>query len=248
MGMMLPFRALAGLFAALILAGSPASASAQSKPALLLELFTSQGCYSCPPAEELLAHRYLNRPDVLAIELHVDYWDDLVYRGSSWADPYSSPLFTQRQYGYATAFRGPFTPQAVVQGAYSSNGANADRIDFALSEVGGIDLTAGWEIELAQAADGSWDAHVRSAGGEADVAVVQFLRQATTEVTRGENKGKTLVNHNIVTSLVSHGQPEAGDSFKLGVSDELQGCALIVQRPDQGVVLGAWRCPGGPVS
>lgn len=217
---------------------------AETKPAIVLELFTSQGCYSCPPAEELLAEAYLDVPDLLALELHVDYWDDLVYRGSNWADPFSSPIFSLRQRVYAEIIgRGPFTPQAIVQGAYSSNGAAKDRIDFAIDSVRGIDLTSGWQIDLVASASG-WQAEVVSVEGEADAIAVVYQKEAVTEIGGGENKGKTLANHNVVTQWVNVGAVSRGQVIALGEVEPGFGCALILQRPDQGVVLGAWRCPG----
>lgn len=215
---------------------------ALARPAVLLELFTSQGCYSCPPAEKLLAERYLDEPDLLALEFHVDYWDDLVYFGSSWADPFSSPDYTQRQVDYAESIgRNPFTPQLIVQGSYSASGTDRDRIDYAVEEVRKLNLTAGWDIELHHSEQG-WEAQVNSSKGAAEAIVVTYLRQASTAVPSGENEGKTLLNHNIVRSWNNAGAISTGSLISLGEPPADSGCALIVQRPDQGVVLGAWSC------
>ena len=218
-------------------------AMAQQGPSVLLELFTSQGCYSCPPAEKLLGEKFVGRNDVLALEMHVDYWDDLVYWGSSWKDPYSSPQFTKRQGTYATTTaRSPFTPQAIIQGAYSASGTNGNALESAISEVKGLDLARGWKISF-ENDGGLWSAVIDEAEGNAVAYSVIFAAKAETVVTAGENKGKTLVNHNVVTNFVSHGTAQQGDKIKIGEAGQGNSCALIVQRPPQGVVIGAWSCP-----
>src|SRR6516162_9524555 len=103
----------------------PALAAAEPRPPVLVELFTSEGCSSCPPADAALAalarDPAFRTAEVIALELHVDYWNHL-----GWADPFSSAAFTTRQQGYAEAFgqRGTSTPQLVVDGAAELVGSN----------------------------------------------------------------------------------------------------------------------------
>ena len=106
-------------------------------PVALVELFTSQGCYSCPPADKVLAEEFAVRDDVAALELHVDYWDDLVYGGSVWADPYSDRDYTRRQTDYNIKIRDTrtvYTPQAVIHGHKQAAGTQSSRIAAAVEE------------------------------------------------------------------------------------------------------------------
>ena len=213
-------------------------------PMVLLELFTSQGCYSCPPAERLLQERYKDRSDVLALEFHVDYWDKLVYRGSAWPDPFSSPKFTERQFNYtATTTRNPFTPQIIIQGSYGTSGTNYNNIDNAINEVKELNLDKGWDIKFNNT-EGKWIATITSkpATDEAEAFVIVYQHHAETRVTAGENVGKLLENNNIVTSFVPQGLVSEGSKFDIGTVAEGESCAVIIQRPPQRVVVGAWSC------
>ena len=212
-------------------------------PKVLVELFTSQSCYSCPDAEKLLAEEYVNNPEVLALELHVDYWNDLVYWGSSWVDPYSSPAYTQRQINYTrTIKRRPFTPQAIIQGAYSATGTNQRKIDFAISEVTKLDLAKDFEVRF-EPNDNGWQATILTNSTDVEIIAVTYLKHAVTEIKGGENKDETLENHNIVTSWTNHGLAKNNLVVDLIKDSDAYDCALIVQQPKQGVVLGAWSCP-----
>ena len=216
---------------------------------VLLELYTSQSCYSCPPAERLLAAEYLDRAGVLALEFHVDYWDDLVYGSAGqWKDPYSDPSYTERQRNYAAKFKkySVFTPQMVVQGFVGYSGTDRQRIDSAIERAQEVDLAAGWKVSFAHGSAG-WEVDLSPASEEdAEVFYVHFVEKASTSILRGENKGKTLLNHNIVV-FVSQPQSVAGRPLlRLGQPAQGQDCAVIVQRPNTGVVLGAWRCPPTP--
>ncbi len=216
---------------------------AAAEPKVLLELFTSQGCYSCPPAEDLLAERYLGRDDVLALELHVDYWDDLVYWGSSWEDPWSSPAYSRRQRAYA--FRsGVFTPQMVVQGASSASGTSRRRIDAAIADAQAVPVAA--TVSMRPRAGGGWTAEARGgldAAGPVEALRVVYLKETETAIAGGENKGKILRNHNVVTVLERAGALAGVLSLELPPPPPGHGCAVILQRAGQGPVLGAWTCP-----
>ena len=214
---------------------------------LLLELFTSQGCYSCPPAERLFAQKYADRPGLLALEMHVDYWDDLVYgHAGSWQDPFSDPVFTRRQRLYASSLgQNVYTPQAVVQGASGMNGSAGSLIDSRLEQLAAGDFTFGWEVEFAAPipAGPGWQVRIAAGQGAAEAYLVVFRNRAVTKVGAGENKGKELVNRNIVVEFEALGQIGAESTFAVGAPPPEHGCALILQRPGQGAALGAWRCP-----
>jgi hypothetical protein len=194
----------------------------------VVELFTSQGCYSCPPAEAFLAE-LAGEDGMLALEFHVDYWDDLVYGAAGrWKDPFSSPAHTRRQQVYNQQIRGRpnvYTPQMVIDGRYEAVGSRRGAVDGAA--VASVDVGAG-------------------SGGSAGVWLVRFLRERRTEVRAGENKGKSLVSRHIVTEMRRIGGWDGG-AAALSVSGFVladgEGCAVLVQRDSQGPVLGAASCP-----
>lgn len=122
--------ALAAAPAAAFTLTVPPPANADSAPPVSVELFTSQGCYSCPPAEADLG-KLAKRSDVVALEWHVDYWDDLVYGGAGkWKDPFSSPEVTARQRDYNDSIRGQrrvYMPQMIVAGVREAVGSDRSR-------------------------------------------------------------------------------------------------------------------------
>lgn len=227
---------------------------ALAEPApVVLELFTSQGCSSCPPADRTLTR--LGKDAALAgrvvpLAYHVDYWN---YIG--WRDPFSSPAWTERQYAYARAFKadGVYTPQLVVNGRTHLNGAEEARIRTLVAEMSrapaarvALDVTRG---------DGTVAAVVRSEVGTAieaaklETVVVLFENGITTPVRRGENSGRTLENDYIVRAVERAGavEPKKGASvrgsatFRLDPSwraDRL-GVAAFVQDPSTMRIHGA---------
>src|SRR2546430_9680821 len=118
---------ICALLLSLCLALAIAPLHAGERP-IVVELFTSEGCSSCPPADALLAE-LAGRPDVLALSFHVDYWDRL-----GWKDPFSSPDATRRQHGYAEPFgiSTGYTPQMVVDGRWQAVGSDRSEVEQAL--------------------------------------------------------------------------------------------------------------------
>lgn len=177
----------------------PAAAGEAEKPLGVVELFTSQGCNSCPPADELFSE-LARRSDLVALAYHVDYWDYL-----GWRDTLSSPENTARQYDYMRAFqiRSVYTPQAVVNGATHVNGANRPAVMRAL------DSTPPPSVAIAVArADDSIVVEAGSSSvaiGEAHLLLVYFDPPQEVEIVRGENKGRTLTYWNAVTGLQTVG-------------------------------------------
>lgn len=175
-------------------AGStPTSTGRTGRPEVVVELFSSEGCSSCPPADEVL--RELSRePGVLALEMHVDYWNDL-----GWADPFSSRTFTDRQRAYAThlAKSGIYTPQAVVDGRDELVGSDARKLRALVAEAKQRPHTA-----LVLTREGEHltvETPARSDGARLFLATRES--GLSTRVPRGENAGKTLVHGPIARAL-----------------------------------------------
>ena len=189
----------------------------------MFELFTSEGCSSCPPADAVAAKLVgLDRDDLIVLAYHVDYWDRL-----GWADRFGSPQWTARQRTYARQLEsGVYTPQAVVGGteqAVGSSGRDLTAIlkrQLATSRPAAIDLAAAdgqmVTVTLPERIDGRGTLHV---------ALVQ--RAAASEVERGENAGRRLRHVNLVRALVS--QPIADGTVATR--------EVAIPRPDDGALL-----------
>lgn len=211
---------------------SPASAE---EPLAVVELFTSQGCSSCPPADAFLGELSV-RHDVLALAYHVDYWD---YIG--WKDIYANPAYTQRQRAYARRFDLSYiyTPQMVVNGHFETSG-NKRR---ALLQVIEQEIRAVSEITLSVRGG-----QIVLDGPQQDQAValyqVTYLKEEKTKIRRGENRGKTLSEYNIVTELAELSEWRGG-SLVLDLPENLSpkeyGKALFLQRKGDFKILGALK-------
>jgi hypothetical protein len=180
-------------------ADEPPHAAARDGIAVV-ELFTSEGCSSCPPADALLG-RLASRPGVIALSFHVDYWDDL-----GWPDRFASSGNTARQHAYALSLgaRGLYTPQLVVGGVDAFVGSDADHADAsigkALASAPRVRLTLRVHTAPAEARV-DYQAEGAPPGALIDVAVVE--RSVTSEVHAGENAGRTLRHANVVRSFAS---------------------------------------------
>ncbi|WP_235829848.1 DUF1223 domain-containing protein [Frigidibacter oleivorans] len=205
---------------------------------VVVELYTSQGCSACPPADALLAE-FAGREDVIALALHVDYWD---YIG--WADRFASPDFTRRQKAYARSAgeKAIYTPQMVVAGEARIVGHRPVQL------VGQIDdraaRTSHVRLDLSRAANG---VAIRLEArpplpGPALVQLVRYRPQETVTIERGENAGRQITYSNIVTDW----RPVAewdGRSV-LDLTAEVAGTeplVVIVQEPGPGRILAAER-------
>ena len=241
----LPAALLAAAVAALaLLWGGPARAEGPA----VVELFTSQSCYSCPPAEALLGE-LVERDDLIALELHVDYWDDLVYGSAGrWKDLFSSPAFTARQQRYAARIRnsGVYTPQIVVDGVVQTVGSKRGRVLRLVERSASIVKPV--LVSVRPAPEGGLTVALEPREGRPSAAVLlaRYDLRRVTPVEAGENKGKTLANHHVVRELVEVGH-WTGDPVEIPLPDVRlgpnQGCAVIVQAHDQGAILGAAACP-----
>src|ERR1700756_2525290 len=183
------------LFALAFLALGIAPLQAGKRPPLV-ELFTSEGCSSCPPADALLAE-LAGRPDVLALSFHVDYWDRL-----GWKDPFSSPAATERQQRYAELLRlaTVYTPQMVVDGKWQAGGSDHAEVQRALDAARHTVA----EVPVALAVDGGLAKIKLGAAGDAvsgTVLLIGFDRRHVSAVQRGENSGRTLAHVNVVRGI-----------------------------------------------
>lgn len=183
--------------AALVFASA---ASAMDRPRGVVELFTSQGCSSCPPADRIIGD-LARDPSLVVLSLPVDYWD---YIG--WKDTLASPQCTARQKGYAAA-RGDsqvYTPQAVIDGLTHVVGADRDALlrniaaDRSATGALTVDVTA-------KVADGKATVDVGAGAGRATVWLMEVEPAATVAVGRGENAGRTLTYTNVVRRMTPLG-------------------------------------------
>lgn len=239
-------KAFWGGVVALALLGGQAFAehAPQSASPVLAELFTSQGCSSCPPAEALFTQLAAD-PGLVTIEWHVDYWDKLVHGGSRWKDPYSSAVFTTRQRAYNRALRGTagaYTPQAVIHGTSEVVGNRSSAVR------GAIARAAPGDAQLSvKRSDAGYDIKV-SGEGAGSVLVVRLLPQHVTAVEGGENKGRTLKGRNIALGATTVGRWRGGEGlFRAGAPNAGETCAVIVHAGTSdapGPVLAAAYCDG----
>lgn len=231
---------LAGLLA---IAGPGGAAWAGSPSPVVVELFTSQGCSSCPPADAILAD-LAEREGVIALALHVDYWDHL-----GWRDSFASPMHAKRQRAYAKAFgeRTVFTPQIIVNGRHGVIGSRRDEVEAAV----GAAASATMPVDLGIAAEAGGLtvtlAATRTPMPAARVLFVVYAHPQTVAITRGENSGQAVTYHNVVTGLMRlgewHGEARRWD---LPIPQEARGVAILVQAEETMEILGAAGREFGP--
>jgi hypothetical protein len=254
-------RAFLVLATILVPAISPVAGTVSADPGdgkTVVELFTSQSCYSCPPAEAYLGE-LAERGDVIALEYHVDYWDNLVYGvAGRWKDVFSSPANTERQRRYNRNIRrsdGVYTPQMVIDGRAEAAGTRRDAVETTIRRVADDDRPR-LEVAVTREPDGGLSVAVEgpatgpateiASTGPAALWLVRFERARVTRVKAGENKDKTLTNHHVVTGLTRIG-PWSGKATAIRLADIAlspdEGCAVLVQDDHQGPILGAAPCP-----
>jgi hypothetical protein len=253
---MRPLQLFVAVLAAVVLSSietTPISAQGatqkiETQPKAVLELYTSQGCSSCPAADALLK-TYIARSDVIALSLPVDYWDYL-----GWKDTLANARFTERQRAYAK-MRGDgriYTPQIVVNGIAHVNGAHAGEIDSAIiktdrklaGERVPVRLSVGdgkLTIETGAVAEGD-----KPRDGTIWLAVIQ--REARVAVRAGENRGSTLTYYNVVRDLKPigtwNGRPTVIKvEHKAVMRPETDSCAVLLQASQTGPIIGAALLP-----
>ena len=239
----MPFRSISLVLLASLVSAGVAFGGEVRAPKGVVELFTSQGCSSCPPADGTLRDLVV-QGDVVALSYHVDYWNYL-----GWTDTLSSRENTERQYGYAKTLgrSGVYTPQAIINGREHVKGTDLALIN---DKVKGLnDSGNGLNVPVAAAMRGDEiEIEIGEGKGQADVVVAYFTKRQQVDVTKGENSGKTMEYWHSVYDVQSVGTWN-GQSMKLNLPGKLMGkskkdgCAILLQTSGAGgepaAILGA---------
>jgi hypothetical protein len=216
----------------------PVAGIAAERP-IVVELYTSQGCSSCPPANAYLNELSRDRRDVLPLAFHVTYWDRL-----GWKDPYSLQAATDRQDRYGHRFGdGSYTPEIVVDGAAGLVGSHRHDVGSAIEKAKQESRTAA-PVSVTKDGGDRVSIQVGPGAGAAKVLLIGFDHDHTTAIGRGENSGRTLQEANIVRSIRSVGQ-WSGTPLQINERfPEGQDVAVVLEAPD-GQIIGASRLSDG---
>lgn len=230
------------LLAALLLCTVTTTVTVAQTSKNVVELFTSQGCSSCPPADALL-QKYIDRPDIVALSFNVDYWDYL-----GWKDTLGRAAFSKRQRSYASA-RGDgkvYTPQIVANGIMHAVGSDRPRIDHALNK--SIEHLSGRRLPLAlETSQASYTIKV-GAGTQpskpATIYIAAVSPSITVKIKGGENHGRRITYHNVVRNMIPVGMWSGKETtIRLRRQDVLSAggkrCVVLVQSADHGPILAA---------
>lgn len=206
------------------------SATAVARP-VVVELFTSEGCSSCPPADRFLTE-LARRPDVLPLAFHVTYWNAL-----GWRDPFSFEGATARQASYAAQLGGgSYTPEMVVDGRRGLVGSDRGEAAAAITASRGGEAVP---VRLARSGD-RLSVTVGAGAGRGRVLLIGFDPRHETAIGRGENAGHTLIETNVVRSITVIGAYEGAAVALDAAIGAGSDAAVLVQRAD-GRILGAAR-------
>ena len=232
------------LFPALWLLGGlfSGAVAGEAKRLEVLELFTSQGCSSCPPADLLLG-QFAKRDNVLALSFPVNYWDHL-----GWRDTLAKDAYNERQRGYA-ATRGDreiYTPQMVVNGVEHVVGSQKSAIEAAMAKTG-RELRASWVTLSLECGGGDVKLHAGEAPGGSELRssrlwLVFYSNSVTVTIGRGENTGREITYAHVVRQLVPAGDwagREARYHVKIPQGSGFDGCAVLLQSDKSQAVIGA---------
>jgi hypothetical protein len=224
---------IAWLIGSSIAIGAASAHAADASHPAVVELFQSQGCSSCPPANANV-NALSQRADVLALSFAVTYWDRL-----GWKDTFAKPQFTERQWQYARAMRQQdvYTPQVVVNGRLAGVGADPGEIEGLISRADRGTTGPTVTISGGSAEIGAALGH----GQAADVLLVRYdPRTLEVSVRHGENTGKTLPHRNIVREMVRLGGWNGrSENFSLPANDSGLRSAILVQATGSGPILAA---------
>jgi hypothetical protein len=227
--MRLPIPVLVGLFLSCL----TGLASASERP-IVVALFTSQGCSSCPPANAFLNEMSRGRSDILPLAFHVTYWDRL-----GWKDPFSLEAATERQDRYGHRFGdGSYTPEMVVDGSVGLVGSDRDKVNAAITRAKQIERVSP-NVNVGK--DGENVAiKIGSADGSGKVLLIGFDHEHITKIVRGENGGRALVEANVVRSIERIGEWSGKPVQFMERFLDGQDAAVVIESPD-GRVVGAGR-------
>ena len=214
---------------------------AAAKRPTIVELFTSQGCSSCPPADAFL-ETLKGEPGVVALSYHVDYWDYL-----GWRDTLGSAEYSQRQYDYAESRgdRNVYTPQMVINGGNHYVGSQRSKVSGAI-ESARVEGPERW-VDIAMS-NNKTDVMIDIAAGastkEATLWLMAFAPVISTEIKKGENAGSTIDYHNVVRKMVPAGMWH-GEAAKIVlpkssvIPEDCKGWVALLQQGKVGPVIGA---------
>ncbi len=229
---------VAALIAPLIaaMAGTAAAGTVPARP-VVAELFTSEGCSSCPPAEALMAALAARDPGVLVLAYHVTYWDRL-----GWPDRYGLPQATARQRTYAArlGLDAVYTPQLVVDGARDVVGSDGSAVRAALAAAAAERVRA-VALTLARTAQGV-SVTLPAADGRGELLLVGYDTRHATPVARGENAGRVLIEANVVRSIRSLGAWRGMAWQVQAAAPPGEHLAALLQSAD-GRIIGAATAP-----
>ena len=244
-GILIALTLLAGLY----FGQDAARAGDIETPAGVVELFTSQGCSSCPPADKAL-ETLAREGKVVALAYHVDYWNYL-----GWADTMASKENTERQYAYARMFgrSGVYTPQAVINGREHRNGADLKGIRERIAELSAQDKGLPVRVSAAIVND-EIRIRIGKGAGKANVIVAYFDKERAVDIDRGENRGRKIKYWHAVTNIETIGMWEGAETnlvlpAAVLARKDKTGCAILVQRmrtaDTPGAILGATLLTAG---
>lgn len=236
-----------------ILISSLGRVEAGQNPPIVVELFTSQGCSSCPPADALLGD-LTKRKDVVALTFPVDYWDYL-----GWKDTLGSPAHTKRQRAYARARgdRQVYTPQMVLNGRYHVIGSRRSQVLAKINELSRTKNVIHVPITLQPTRETltveATMPPVELADKQATLWLIMFKKKAIISIKRGENNGRTITYHNVVRQMLPIGK-WTGKPMKITLpkaelmAQGYDGCVALLQVNGGGPVLGVayladWNTP-----
>lgn len=216
----------------------------------VIELFTSEGCASCPPADELIAkiQKEYNKGPVYVLAYHVDYWNN-----AGWKDKYSSSVFTQRQLHYAQQLKiadGPYTPQAIINGTKEVIGSDEKQVRQALSEAFGNapEAELSFKTPVIKNGDISLTYQTQAGKGHTFLQLALVQKNAVSKVLKGENKGRTLSHIQIVRNFQSidlkgNDTGTAHISWKPGASVSNYEVIGFLQDAATGNIIAATKLP-----
>lgn len=212
----------------------------------VVELFTSQGCSSCPPADQLLRQiaerNERTKTNVFPLSFHVDYWNRL-----GWTDPFSAATYSQRQRAYARLLREDrvYTPQMIVGGTDSFVGSNGKLAKAAITRALSDQQPGRLKADATTAADGTLQVHVTaiSIDDETSINFALVQTEATTEVPRGENANRRLTHRNVVRDFKVSPLSEKAASATLTVPADADAVSVVVYAQDMttGKIVAATR-------
>ena len=214
----------------------PGAAMAQGASGTVVELYTSQGCSSCPPADAYLT-KLAAEPGIIALALHVDYWD---YIG--WKDAFGSEKYSDRQRAYARASgsKTVYTPQMIVQGVDQAIGSDPETVDGLIRRHQSADQMV--VLQLMRHGD---DVAIRASArvaldGPLVVQLIRYLPQSKVAIERGENAGRTIVYSNVVTSWTRIGEWSVASDLEMTVpAPGSDAVVVILQQEGPGMIVAA---------